>query len=174
MIKVFLRALLKPFSFLPALLMMYLIFSFSSQDGTASGNLSYQISGIIVESANEAFELHWSGSEIDYYIERIHRPVRKLAHVTEYFLLAVSISFPLYVYGVRGLWLPLLAGGFCVGFAALDEYHQSFVAGRGPSKKDVGIDSIGILAGVLMVQFLCFLGRVTIFRPLARRRKTKA
>ncbi len=174
MIKVFLRALLKPFSFLPALLMMYLIFSFSSQDGTASGNLSYQISGIIVESANEAFELHWSGSEMDYYIERIHRPVRKLAHVTEYFLLAVSISFPLYVYGVRGLWLPLLAGGFCVGFAALDEYHQSFVAGRGPSKKDVGIDSIGILAGVLMVQFLCFLGRVTIFRPLARRRKTKA
>lgn len=174
MIKVFLRALLKPFSFLPALLMMYLIFSFSSQDGTASGNLSYQISGIIVESANEAFELHWSGSEIDYYIERLHRPVRKLAHVTEYFLLAVSISFPLYVYGVRGLWLPLLAGGFCVGFAALDEYHQSFVAGRGPSKKDVGIDSIGILAGVLMVQFLCFLGRVTIFRPLARRRKTKA
>lgn len=174
MIKVFLRALLKPFSFLPALLMMYLIFSFSSQDGTASGNLSYQISGIIVESANEAFELHWSGSEMDYYIERIHRPVRKLAHVTEYFLLAVSISFPLYVYGVRGLWLPLLAGGFCVGFEALDEYHQSFVAGRGPSKKDVGIDSIGILAGVLMVQFLCFLGRVTIFRPLARRRKTKA
>ena len=174
MIKVFLRALLKPFSFLPALLMMYLIFSFSSQDGTASGNLSYQISGIIVESANEAFELHWSGSEMDYYIERIHRPVRKLAHVTEYFLLAVSISFPLYVYGVRGLGLPLLAGGFCVGFAALDEYHQSFVAGRGPSKKDVGIDSIGILAGVLMVQFLCFLGRVTIFRPLARRRKTKA
>lgn len=174
MIKVFLRALLKPFSFLPALLMMYLIFSFSSQDGTASGNLSYQISGIIVESTNEAFELHWSGSEIDYYIERLHRPVRKLAHVTEYFLLAVSISFPLYVYGVRGLWLPLLAGSFCVGFAALDEYHQSFVAGRGPSKKDVGIDSIGILAGVLMVQFLCFLGRVTIFRPLARRRKTKA
>ena len=171
MIKIFLRALLKPFSFLPALLMMYLIFSFSSQDGNESGNLSYRVSEIIVESANEAFELHWSGNEMDYYIERIHRPVRKLAHVTEYFLLAVSISFPLYVYGIRGMWLPLLAGGFCVGFAALDEYHQSFVAGRGPSKKDVGIDSIGILAGVLMVQFLCFLGRITIFRPLARRKK---
>lgn len=171
MIKIFLRALLKPFSFLPALLMMYLIFSFSSQDGNASGNLSYRVSEIIVESANEAFELHWSGNEMDYYIERIHRPVRKPAHVTEYFLLAVSISFPLYVYGIRGMWLPLLAGGFCVGFAALDEYHQSFVAGRGPSKKDVGIDSIGILAGVLMVQFLCFLGRITIFRPLARRKK---
>ena len=150
MLKAFLRALLKPFSFLPAIFMMYLIFSFSSQSGTVSGNLSYRVSEIIVESANEAFDLHWSGSDMDYYIERIHYPVRKLAHMTEYFLLAVSVSFPLYVYGVRGLWLPLLAGGFCVGFAALDEYHQSFVAGRGPSRKDVGIDSIGVLAGVLL------------------------
>ena len=171
MLKAFLRALLKPFSFLPAIFMMYLIFSFSSQSGTVSGNLSYRVSEIIVESANEAFDLHWSGSDMDYYIERIHYPVRKLAHMTEYFLLAVSVSFPLYVYGVRGLWLPLLAGGFCVGFAALDEYHQSFVAGRGPSRKDVGIDSIGVLAGVLMVQFFCFIGRMTIFRPLAKIRK---
>lgn len=171
MLKTFLRALLKPFSFVPALMMMYLIFSFSAQDGTASGNLSYKVSEIIVESANEAFELEWSDDQIDYYIERIHHPVRKLAHMTEYFLLAVSVSFPLYVYGVRGLWLPILAGGFCVAFAALDEYHQSFVAGRGPSKRDVAIDSIGILAGVLMVQFVCFIGRMTIFRSLAKRKK---
>lgn len=171
MFRTFLRAFLKPFSLLPAVMMMYLIFSFSSQNGTDSGNLSYRVSEIIVESANEAFELHWSGSDIEYYIGRIHHPVRKLAHMTEYFLLAVSVSFPLYVYGIRGLWLPVLAGGFCVGFAALDEYHQSFVAGRGPSGRDVGIDSIGILAGVLMVQFVCFLGRMTIFRPLARKKK---
>ena len=81
MLKAFLRALLKPFSFLPAIFMMYLIFSFSSQSGTVSGNLSYRVSEIIVESANEAFDLHWSGSDMDYYIERIHYPVRKLAHM---------------------------------------------------------------------------------------------
>lgn len=171
MLKIFLRALLKPFSFVPALLMMYLIFSFSAQDGATSSGLSYQVSEIIVESANEAFELNWSDSQIEYYIERIHHPVRKLAHMTEYFLLAISVSFPLYVYGVRGLWLPILAGGLCVGFAALDEYHQSFVAGRGPSRKDVAIDSIGVLGGVILVQFFCFLGRITVFRPLAKRKK---
>lgn len=171
MIKIFLRALLKPLSFLPALAMMYLIFSFSAQPGTVSGGLSYRISEIIVESANDAFELNWPDEVIGEYADRIHRPVRKLAHVTEYFLLAVCMSFPLYVYGVRGLWLPLLAGAICVGFAALDEYHQSFVAGRGPSVRDVGIDSIGVAAGVLLSQFFCFLGRVTVFRPLARRKK---
>lgn len=117
MIKAFLRSLLKPFSFVPALLMMYLIFSFSAQDGTTSGNLSYKVSEIIVETANDAFDLHWSSSEIKQHIKEIHHPVRKLAHMTEYFLLAISVSFPLYVYGVRGIWLPLLAGMICVGFA---------------------------------------------------------
>ncbi len=171
--RTFLRVILKPFSFVPAIAMMCLIYSFSAQDGTTSGNLSYQVSAIIVDSANEAFDLNWDEEQVLYYIEKIHQPVRKLAHMTEYFLLAVSVSFPLYVYGVRGLWLPLLAGGICVGFAALDEYHQSFVAGRGPSKRDVLIDSIGVLAGVLIVQFFCFLGRVTIFRPLAKKSKSK-
>mgnify|MGYP001638663077 FL=1 len=76
--------------------------------------------------------------------------------MTEYFLLAVAISFPLYVYGVRGIWLVILAGIICVGFAGLDEYHQSFVADRGPSLRDVGIDSIGALIGILMVQAFCW------------------
>ena len=169
MVKTILRMILKPLSFIPAILMMYLIFSFSAQDGNVSGNLSYQVSEIIVETANEAFELNWT-PERDY-TERIRYPVRKLAHVTEYFLLAVSVSFPLYVYRVRGIWLLLLAGTICVGFACLDEYHQSFVAGRSPSRKDVMIDSIGIAAGVILMQIICFIGRVTVFRPLARKRK---
>ena len=41
--------LLKPLSFLPALLMMYIIFSFSAQPGEVSGNLSYKVSYKIVE-----------------------------------------------------------------------------------------------------------------------------
>ena len=77
--------------------MMYLIFNFSAQDGVTSGNLSYKVSEIIVETANEAFELNWSSDQEQYYIERIHYPVRKLAHMTEYFLLAVFVLFPLYV-----------------------------------------------------------------------------
>ena len=171
MVKTILRMILKPLSFIPPILMMYLIFNFSAQDGTTSGNLSYKVSEIIIETANEAFELNWTEQEQSYYIDRIHYPVRKLAHMTEYFLLAVSVSFPLYVYRVRGIWLLLLAGTICVGFACLDEYHQSFVAGRSPSKRDVMIDSIGIAIGVILVQIVCFIGRVTVFRPLAKKKK---
>ena len=165
------KMLLKPFSFVPALLMMYVIFSFSAQTGEVSGDLSYKISYKIVETKNELFNENKSPEELSCAADGIHHYVRKAAHMTEYFLLAISVSFPLYVYGVRGIWLPLLAGMICVGFAALDEYHQSFVAGRGPSKKDVGIDSIGVFAGIIMMQFICFLGRITVFRPLAKKKK---
>ena len=51
--KKILITLLKPLSFLPALLMMYIIFSFSAQTGEVSGNLSYRISYQIVETKNE-------------------------------------------------------------------------------------------------------------------------
>ena len=165
------KMLLKPFSFVPALLMMYVIFSFSAQTGEVSGDLSYKISYKIVETKNELFNENKSPEELSCAADGIHYYVRKAAHMTEYFLLAVAISFPLYVYGVRGIWLMILAGIVCVGFAGLDEYHQSFVAGRGPSVRDVGIDSIGIFIGILMVQFFCFLGRITIFRPLAKHKK---
>ena len=77
--------------------------------------------------------------------------------MSEYFVLAVCVSFPLYVYGLRGILLILFAGFISVGFACTDEFHQSFVAGRGPSKRDVMIDSIGAFAGILLVQFVCWI-----------------
>lgn len=50
----------------------------------------------------------------------------------------------------------ILAGIVCVGFAGLDEYHQSFVDSRTPAVKDVGIDSIGCIIGILLVQAFCW------------------
>lgn len=136
--------------------MMYVIYSFSAQTGEVSGKLSYRISYEIVELKSDLLDdgktpdiLAVEASGIEYY-------VRKGAHMTEYFLLAIAISLPLYVYKVRGIWLMLLAGILCVGFAGLDEYHQSFVANRGPSVKDVGIDSIGAFIGIILVQLFCW------------------
>ena len=44
------RALLKPLSFVPALCLMYMIFSFSAQDSVTSSALSYKVSYKIVET----------------------------------------------------------------------------------------------------------------------------
>ena len=148
--------LLKPLSFLPALLMMYIIFSFSAQPGEVSGNLSYKVSYKIVQIKSDLLPENLSSDELAYKADEIHYYVRKAAHMTEYFLLAIAISFPLYVYGVRGIWLMILAGIVCVGFAGLDEYHQSFVDSRTPSIRDVGIDSCGAFIGILLVQAFCW------------------
>ena len=148
---------LKPLSFLPALAMMYVIYGFSAQDGNVSGNLSYQVSYKIVEIGNEILDKGLDETQIADCADQIGYPVRKLAHMTEYFLLAVAVSFPFYVYGLRGFPLMLVAGFICVAFAAGDEYHQSFVAGRGPSVKDVGIDSIGAFFGIMTVQIICWV-----------------
>ena len=157
MIKDFLVFILKPLSFLPAIVMMCIIFSFSAQDGVDSGSLSHEVSVKIVEVGNEVLQKGLSDWEIDEVATKIEYPVRKVAHMTEYFLLAVAVSFPLYVYGLRGFPLMLVAGVICVGFACGDEYHQSFVDGRGPSARDVGIDSIGVFAGIITVRIFCWI-----------------
>ena len=160
---------MKPLSFLPALVMMYIIFSFSAQSGTDSGNLSYEVSHKIVEIGNEVLQKDLEEWEIDQLAYDIEYPVRKAAHMTEYFILAVTVSFPFYVYGLRGFPLMLVAGLICVGFACLDEYHQSFVEGRGPSVRDVGIDSIGVFAGIICVRVVCWTLLVPA-RMMERRR----
>ena len=167
------RTLLKPLSFLPALLLMYMIYNFSAQPAELSSQLSFKVSCKLVEAADYVLDTNLEQWEIEDWATRIHFITRKLAHMTEYFLLAVAVSFPLYVYGVRGIWLMLLAGLICVGFACGDEYHQSFVDGRSPSKKDVAIDSFGVFVGIILVRIVGWTGRKTIFRPRRKKQNRK-
>ena len=162
--------LLKPFSFAPAILMMCVIYSFSAQTGDVSGALSYKISYQIVETKNEILASGKSLEQLSQEAAGIEFYVRKAAHMTEYCLLAISISFPIYVYGVRGIWLMLLAGFVCVGFAGLDEYHQSFVGGRTPAVRDVCIDSCGAFIGIILVQLFCWS---TLHNPDAPKKVVK-
>ena len=167
------RTLLKPLSFIPAILLMMMIYRFSAQPADVSSQLSYRVSYKIVETADYLFETNLDYWQMDNWAVRINGMTRKLAHMTEYFALAVAVSFPLYVYGLHGILLMLLAGLICVGFAAGDEYHQAFVAGRGPSLKDVGIDSFGVFWGIVLVRIIGWTGRKTIFRPKKKKIKAK-
>lgn len=171
--KTLLRLLLKPLSFVPAIIMMYAIFTFSSQEGADSATLSRKVSIEIIRVADTVFDKGWDETTIMAKAEEYHYYVRKIAHFTEYFLLAVTVAFPLYVYGMRGIWLVIFAGAFCIGFACLDEYHQSFVAGRTPGKKDVIIDSCGVILGIYVTRFFSFIGRKTVFAPLAKKPKKR-
>lgn len=166
-------SLFKPLSFLPALLIMYMIYSFSAETGSASSSTSYKVSEQVVSTYNQVTRQGWDSWQIGEKAQKIQFYIRKTAHMTEYFLLAVAVSFPLYVYGVRGLLLMVLAGIICVGYACGDEYHQSLVAGRAAQARDVGIDSIGSLAGVLLVRILGWSARVSVTGPRLERRQRR-
>ena len=64
--------LLKPLSFLPAILMMYVIYSFSAQTGEVSGQLSYKISYKIVETKNQLLNENKSSAELAVSADTIH------------------------------------------------------------------------------------------------------
>ena len=148
--------LLKPLSFAPAIAMMLFIYHFSAQPGEMSSALSYEVSYEIVEVKDQLLNTGLTPEQLSWQAQGIHYYVRKAAHITEYLLLAIAVAFPLYVYGIRGICLLLLSAAICVTFAGFDEYHQSFVESRGPSLKDVGIDSIGVFAGSILVQAFCW------------------
>ncbi len=165
--------LLKPLSFLPALAMMYMIYTFSAQPGETSAELSYKVSEEIVRTVNTVTMQGWDDYTIQSYAGQTNGIVRKCAHVTEYFLLAIAVSFPLYVYGLRGILLMLLAGMICVGYAFVDEYHQSLVIGRASSTRDVAIDSIGIFFGIILTRLIGWSGRMAITGPVYERRQNR-
>ena len=164
---------IKPLSFLPALALMYMIYSFSAQPAESSSSISFAVSRKIVKAVDVIAQKNWDDWTIDQHAAQIHGIVRKSAHITEYFLLAVAVSFPLYVYGVRGIFLMLLAGAICVGYACTDEYHQSLVSGRAATARDVLIDSIGIFAGVIFTRLIGWSGRMAITGPAYERRQKK-
>lgn len=160
--------ILKPLSFLPAIFIMYMIFMFSGQDGATSAQLSYKVTYKAIEVGGEILGADFEPWETDRLVTRFHGAIRKLAHMTEYFALAIAVAFPLYVYGMRGILLMFAAGFICVAFACGDEYHQAFVADRGPSKRDVLIDSFGVFWGIILVRIIGWTSRKTILRPFTK------
>jgi hypothetical protein len=68
--------------------------------------------------------------------------LRKLAHAAEYAVLGALLA--------RALRDPRLAAVVGMLYAVSDEVHQAFVPGRMGSPLDVVIDSIGVLAGVVL------------------------
>jgi VanZ family protein len=70
--------------------------------------------------------------------------LRKLAHMTEYAILAVLLARATGSYA----WALALA----VAYAGSDEVHQLFVRGRHGSPIDVGIDAAGALVGLAVLR----------------------
>jgi VanZ family protein len=82
-----------------------------------------------------------------------HMLIRKLAHFTEYLVLSVLLYQALRNGRGWRLRTALLALAIAAGYAALDEFHQTFVAGRTGAPADSLIDISGAFAGQILIAF---------------------
>jgi VanZ family protein len=73
--------------------------------------------------------------------------VRKAGHMAAFGILAVLLWRALDLSGVRRAMALSLV--LTIAYAATDEFHQSFTAGRNPSGVDVGIDSAGAVIALV-------------------------
>ena len=147
------KKLYTPLTFLPAVCIALLIFGFSAQTGEESSGLSSQVTEMLVRTADRIADAGWTEEEIQNRVDTYEIYVRKGAHMTEYAVLAISLFLPFKGCGWKGRRLVLTTFLICAVFAAGDEWHQSFVGGRGPSPVDVGIDCLGAGAGILLMGF---------------------
>ena len=166
-VKKTLRYLLKPLSFVPALLVMFMIYGYSAQPAVESTAVSVTVTERIVHSINYRLNMEWTPEEQATIVIKAEHYVRKAAHMAEYGLLAVTLAIPFYVYRIRGIWLYLPTLLVCAGYACLDEWHQLHVAGRSGQGTDILIDTFGALLGTLFIHPFCYLLRKTVFSPLS-------
>ena len=142
-------------SLLLVLAVMVMIYCFSAQTGEESGSLSGRITGWLLSVLIPDFETMEPDAQQNLK-DIFGLVIRKLAHFSEYALLGFSLY--LHITQLQKKWsvrLPLLwAWGIGTLYAASDEFHQSFVGGRGPAVTDVLIDSAGVIAGVLLMVWI--------------------
>ena len=102
------------------------------------------------------FFSHASPETLDF----LHHIIRKCGHLTEYFILSMLILRGIRA-GEKGLYFRwvLVTILIVAGYAALDEYHQSFVPGRTAAVGDVFIDTTGGIAAQIVASLFVLLGK---------------
>ena len=148
------RLLLNVLSFFPAIVLLCFIFVFSSQNGEESGSLSFEISLFLARLFSPLLPTTDANELLLARAESIHLLVRKAAHITEFFLLTLSIYLPLYTCFRKKLSFSkrlLLCFCFSVFFSVSDEFHQAFIPGRSGNFTDVCIDTVGIILAALLL-----------------------
>ncbi len=129
---------------------MSIIFSFSNQKSDESSNLSNRvvehIITIVEKLNNTKIDDVMRKNIYDYAVY----PIRKLAHVTIYFILGIIVCNLVLTYNINFKKLLLISIMICFAYATTDEIHQLFVSGRSGSPFDVLIDTCGSILGILL------------------------
>lgn len=123
--------------FIPSIILMVIIFSFSNQTGNESSGLSQQI-------------VLWIQTHLHMTIPELI--IRKSAHMSEYALLCLTFIYAFSHYQLT-MKQVLFYSIFCsFAYACSDEIHQLFIGGRAGQFTDVLIDT----SGACFMSIICY------------------
>lgn len=116
------------------------------------GNTNQTNNTEVVEIENNApIELIEDSPDIEF----LNYVVRKIAHMSEYFILALLVLNLIYQFKGKIYYkYYIMAICFCAVYATTDEFHQTFVPGRTGQFSDVLIDTLGASIACLFVMLI--------------------
>lgn len=154
------RHLLRIFFILMLLATFVAIFNFSNQDGKTSSGVSKKVARKIIDIF--PYTKNLSEATKVKMVEKSQPIIRKLAHFSIYTLVGISIMAFISTYNIILLKKFIISLSVGLVYAISDEIHQSFVPGRGPSVKDVCIDTAGVFLGIIIVLVI-----ISVFKALS-------
>lgn len=128
-----------------SIVVMLSIFWFSHQDGRESARQSTYVK----KQVNKAIG------------KKVRFNVRKNAHFFIYMVLGMSLLLSREKTGKREI---LEVVGFVILYAISDEYHQRFIPGREASFRDIFIDTLGGISGVLVVKMMFYTKNIDFYK----------
>lgn len=145
---------------------MIFIFMMSSETSAESSKSSQTVIEKIAQIVVPDFK-NLEPSEKSRIVDTYQHLVRKTAHFSIYLLLGFMFSGfydTVFIKSKTVLAVSLFSSAL---YASSDEFHQLFVAGRGPQVTDVLLDSFGAFFGIMIYMLLL----ITVRRIKNARRK---
>ena len=134
----------KVWSWFFVIVWMFVIFYLSHQPASESSRLSLSVADWLLSVISVILP------DGLFVFEPFHFYIRKAAHFIAYFILGVLALRAFRVSGARGWKSVVCAFALSFVYAISDEFHQLFVPGRGAQVRDVLIDGLGALVGILL------------------------
>lgn len=141
------------------------IFNFSNQDGKASSGLSRKVARKIVDVF--PYTKNLSEKTKNKIVEKTQPIIRKGAHLSIYTLVGIFIMSFISTYKIHLKYKFLISILVGLVYASSDEIHQSFIPGRTASIIDVGIDTVGVFLGIILVLII-----ISVYKALTEKQTT--
>lgn len=133
----------------------------TSQTGESSNNTSVSITEGIINKTQSVINNNINNSDSlaiirndSEFIIKLNKYIRKFAHGFEFLVLALILFSTLKSFNIKNRDCIIYTLFIVLLYAVIDEYRQLYIPGRNSSVRDIVIDFIGGIVGVIILQFI--------------------